>query len=70
MTHAPLTTIDEAVRDLVIRTLDAFGGNKVKAAESLGCSLKTIYNHVHRYETEGVTIQTARLTPEGGATNG
>jgi DNA-binding NtrC family response regulator len=42
-------TIEAAQRKLVLATLDATRGNKVKAAESLGVCLKTMYNLLERY---------------------
>jgi DNA-binding NtrC family response regulator len=36
-------------RSLIVATLDYFKGNKRRAAESLGCSLKTLYNKLNGY---------------------
>ena len=33
-------------RELLLQTLKFTGGNKAKAAEILGVSLKTLYNHL------------------------
>jgi DNA-binding NtrC family response regulator len=43
------TTVDEAERNLILKTLDATGQNKTKAAEILGISLKTLHNKLKRY---------------------
>ncbi|MEZ5319614.1 MAG: sigma-54 dependent transcriptional regulator [Vicinamibacterales bacterium] len=42
------TTVDEAERRLIEITLDHTGGNKTRAAEMLGISLKTLHNKLNR----------------------
>ncbi|HEU0124235.1 MAG TPA: sigma-54 dependent transcriptional regulator [Bryobacteraceae bacterium] len=46
----PGTTIDEAERALVLRTLVLTKGNKTRAAEVLGISLKTLFNKLKGYD--------------------
>ena len=43
------TTVDEAERLLIMRTLEATGQNKTRAAEILGVSLKTLHNKLKEY---------------------
>jgi transcriptional regulator with PAS, ATPase and Fis domain len=43
------TTVDEAERRIILRTLAHTGNNKTRAAEILGISLKTLHNKLHRY---------------------
>jgi DNA-binding NtrC family response regulator len=43
------TSLAEARRWLVLATLDHFGGNKPEAAQTLGISLKTLYNRLREY---------------------
>ena len=43
------TTVDEAERRLIVRTLAFTGNNKTRAAEILGISLKTLHNKLNRY---------------------
>lgn len=43
------TTVDEAERLLILRTLEAHNNNKTHAAETLGISLKTLHNKLDRY---------------------
>ena len=43
------STVDEAERLLILRTLDATGQNKTRAAEILGVSLKTLHNKLKEY---------------------
>jgi DNA-binding NtrC family response regulator len=43
------TTVDDAERELILRTLKQTGGNKTRAAEILGISLKTLHNKLHKY---------------------
>jgi len=48
VTIAPGMTVDEAERRLIMATLEAAGGNKTRAAEMLGISLKTLHNKLNR----------------------
>jgi DNA-binding NtrC family response regulator len=43
------TTVDEAERALILRTLESTGQNKTRAAEILGVSLKTLHNKLKEY---------------------
>ena len=43
------TTVGEAERLLILRTLESTGQNKTRAAEILGISLKTLYNRLVEY---------------------
>ena len=45
-------TVDEAERLLILRTLEATGQNKTRAAEILGVSLKTLHNKLKEYSRE------------------
>jgi DNA-binding NtrC family response regulator len=48
--HIPVgTTVAEAERRLILTTLAHYEGNKVKTAEVLDISLKTLYNRLHAY---------------------
>ncbi len=49
------TTVDEAERMLILRTLEATGQNKTRAAEILGVSLKTLHNKLKEYSRTGAT---------------
>lgn len=42
-------SLDEVERELIKRTIEYAGGNKSRAAEILGVSLKTLYNRLERY---------------------
>jgi DNA-binding NtrC family response regulator len=48
VTISPGMTVDEAERRLILATLEAAGGNKTRAAEMLGISLKTLHNKLNR----------------------
>ncbi len=45
-------TVDEAEQKLILATLDAAGGNKTRAAEMLGISLKTLHNKLNRMKEQ------------------
>ncbi len=44
------SSLDEVERELIERTLHFVSGNKARAAEILGVSLKTLYNRLERYQ--------------------
>jgi DNA-binding NtrC family response regulator len=46
------TTVDEAERLLILKTLEATNNNKTRAAEILGISLKTLHNKLKEYGTQ------------------
>jgi DNA-binding NtrC family response regulator len=48
VTITPGMTVDEAERRLILATLEAAAGNKTRAAEMLGISLKTLHNKLNR----------------------
>ncbi|HKK53558.1 MAG TPA: sigma 54-interacting transcriptional regulator, partial [Myxococcota bacterium] len=47
------SSIESVERRLILATLDQLGGDKKRAAEVLGISLKTIYNRLNVYEARG-----------------
>jgi DNA-binding NtrC family response regulator len=49
--------LKEAERSLIEATLQHFDGNKTQAAETLGCSLKTLYNKLNGYAREAAFQQ-------------
>ena len=51
----PGTTVDEAERQLIELTLAHTGGNKTRAADMLGISLKTLHNKLNRMKEEAVS---------------
>jgi DNA-binding NtrC family response regulator len=46
------SSIEEVEKDLILRTIDLTDGNKARAAEILGISLKTLYNRLEKYQSE------------------
>jgi len=44
------SSLDEIEREVIMRTIVYVGGNKSRAAEILGVSLKTLYNRLERYQ--------------------
>ncbi|MDR3774905.1 MAG: sigma-54 dependent transcriptional regulator [Terracidiphilus sp.] len=48
------TTVDEGERLLILRTLEATGQNRTRAAEILGVSLKTLHNKLKQYNRKPV----------------
>jgi DNA-binding NtrC family response regulator len=53
----PGITVDEAERQLIDLTLAHTGGNKTRAAEMLGISLKTLHNKLNRMKEEATAIE-------------
>ncbi|MBV9670953.1 MAG: sigma-54-dependent Fis family transcriptional regulator, partial [Acidobacteriales bacterium] len=49
------TTVEEAERQLILRTLESTHNNKTRAAEVLGISLKTLHNKLKEYSQSGLT---------------
>ncbi|HXO40641.1 MAG TPA: sigma-54 dependent transcriptional regulator, partial [Thermoanaerobaculia bacterium] len=45
-----IETLAEAEQRLILASLDHFGGDKRRAAEALGVSLRTFYNRLHEYD--------------------
>ncbi len=43
------TSLDEAEKGLILKTLAANGNNKTQTAQILGISLKTLHNKLRRY---------------------
>jgi len=43
-------SLGDAERQHILATLEKCGGDKRKAAEILGISLKTLYNRLHLYQ--------------------
>jgi DNA-binding NtrC family response regulator len=51
--HMPIgATLEEIERTFILATLRHFEGDKRRAADVLGCSLKTLYNKLHAYQRE------------------
>jgi DNA-binding NtrC family response regulator len=46
------TSLDDAERELIARTLEFAGGNKTHAADLLGVTAKTLYNRLERYAAD------------------
>jgi DNA-binding NtrC family response regulator len=51
VTIVPGMTVDEAEQKLIMATLESSGGNKTRAAEMLGISLKTLHNKLNRFKS-------------------
>ena len=53
------TTVEEAERQLIMKTLEATNNNKTRAAEILGISLKTLHNKLKEYGAAATAGSTA-----------
>lgn len=49
-------TLREMEKELILRRLNRTGGNRTRAAELLGISVRTLRNKINQYRTEGVAI--------------
>ncbi|MBX9767530.1 MAG: sigma 54-interacting transcriptional regulator, partial [Bdellovibrionales bacterium] len=47
--YDPSLTIHEVERRYILKALQHFQGNKTKAAQALGITIKTLYNKLHEY---------------------
>ena len=61
----PGTTVDEAERRLIDVTLQHTGGNKTRAAELLGISLKTLHNKLNRMKEEKLDAAAEEASDNG-----
>jgi DNA-binding NtrC family response regulator len=50
------TTVEEAEKQLILRTLASTNNNKTRAAEILGISLKTLHNKLKEYGSNGNSL--------------
>ena len=55
-------TVSDAERQLIMATLEHLNGNKRQAAETLGVSLKTLYNRLHAYKAQDEAQASAAQT--------
>jgi DNA-binding NtrC family response regulator len=60
------TTVDEAERQLIVKTLESTHNNKTRAAEILGISLKTLHNKLKEYGTQGKQVSVGSGHETGG----
>lgn len=51
------TTVEEAEKLLILKTLESTNNNKTRAAEILGISLKTLHNKLKEYGGQGVPAE-------------
>lgn len=49
--------LEEVERQVIEATLKHYQGNKRLAAQTLGCSLKTLYNKLNGYSHAAVAVQ-------------
>jgi len=56
------TTVEEAEKQLILRTLASTSNNKTRAAEILGISLKTLHNKLKEYGSNGSNLAEAANT--------
>ena len=58
-------TLDEVEKNHILRTLAYHHGNKTKAAQGLGITIKTLYNKLHRYGILKTAEETAAAAALG-----
>ncbi len=54
------TTVGEAEKLLILKTLEATSNNKTRAAEILGISLKTLHNKLKEYGSAAAEVESAK----------
>jgi two-component system, response regulator FlrC len=52
-------TVAEVERDLILETLKHYLGNRTRAANVLGISIRTLRNKLNEYAADGVEIPSA-----------
>jgi DNA-binding NtrC family response regulator len=55
------TSLAVAERRLILAALDHFEGDKPKAAQALGISVKTVYNRLREYKADSGKVRTAGI---------
>ncbi len=55
------TTVEEAEKLLILKTLEATSNNKTRAAEILGISLKTLHNKLKEYGSAAADLATEKV---------
>ena len=50
----PGVSLQEVERDLILKTLRIFGGNRTRTAEALGLSRRALLYKLKKYEDDGV----------------
>jgi len=55
------TTVGEAERQLIVKTLESTHNNKTRAAEILGISLKTLHNKLKEYGTQAQQVPSSAV---------
>ena len=60
------TTVAEAERLLILKTLARENNNKTRAAEKLGISLKTLQNKLKEYQARGASLPAAARAGDAG----
>jgi DNA-binding NtrC family response regulator len=58
--------VEEVERDLILETLAACLGNRTRAAEILGISIRTLRNKLHEYRAQGAPVPVAPGQPPFG----
>jgi DNA-binding NtrC family response regulator len=58
------TTVEEAEKLLILKTLEATANNKTRAAEILGISLKTLHNKLKEYGSAGASAEISQEKEE------
>ena len=64
------TTMEGMKREILVQTLDMFGGNKMKTAHFLGITVKSVYNILNRVRVaQLVRAQGKGDSPEDGGSS-
>ncbi len=62
----PMTSIKEIERQMIYRALEIHKGNRVRASQSLGISVRTLRNKLKAYREEGLVLPAGITLPEEG----
>ena len=50
-------TVAEIERELIIKTLDHFEGNRTRASAALGISVRCLRDKIHQFKAQGIDIR-------------
>ena len=60
-------TVAEIERELIIKTLDHFEGNRTRASVALGISVRCLRDKIHQFKAQGIDVPEPHPGPNASA---